>query len=69
MIPVSDCVYCKNLTSAGKNPVWRCTAFPTGDGIPQELIFGDKQHREPIEGDHGIMFEPAEGFENMLKRP
>lgn len=40
-----------------------CAAFP--DGIPDAIKFGDNQHRAPFEGDHGIRWEPAEGFEFM----
>ena len=32
-----------------------CAAFPKG--IPDELLFGDHDHRHPFEGDSGIQFE------------
>jgi hypothetical protein len=32
----------------------RCRAFP--DGIPEEIAYGDNEHLEPVEGDHGITF-------------
>ena len=35
---------------------WHCEAFP--DGIPQEIIDGELDHHEPIEGDHGLQFIP-----------
>ena len=33
-----------------------CLAFP--DGIPQDIRDGLNDHSEPIEGDHGLQFEP-----------
>ena len=33
-----------------------CAAFPAG--IPQAVILGDVDHREPVEDDNGIQFEP-----------
>jgi hypothetical protein len=33
-----------------------CNAFPKG--IPDKIIDGEQQHTSPIEGDHGIIFEP-----------
>jgi len=34
-----------------------CAAFP--DGIPQGIWDNKVDHRVPIAGDHGIVFEPA----------
>jgi len=33
-----------------------CAAFP--DRIPQEILTGLYDHREPYQGDHGIRWEP-----------
>ena len=35
-----------------------CDAFP--DSIPDEVLFGEFDHREPYPGDHGIQYEPTE---------
>ena len=33
-----------------------CKAFPKG--IPTELMSGSWDHREPYEGDNGVLYEP-----------
>ena len=35
-----------------------CSAYP--DGIPDVIIDGIKSHKDPIEGDRGIQYEPRE---------
>jgi hypothetical protein len=35
-----------------------CKAFP--NGIPDEISMGDKGHKNPVNGDNGIQFEPLE---------
>lgn len=34
----------------------RCGAFP--DGIPQAILDNEADHRQPVDGDQGIRFEP-----------
>jgi hypothetical protein len=36
-----------------------CKAFPKG--IPQAVLRGEVDHREPVEGDHGTRFKRREG--------
>lgn len=36
---------------------YTCTAFP--EGIPDEILDNRFDHRRPLEGDHGIQFEPT----------
>lgn len=60
-IPVS-CHDCKHHNSSN----WLvCSAFP--DGIPLPIQSGEISHIEPVEGDHGIQFEPSEDFLETLK--
>jgi hypothetical protein len=58
----SQCVYCRHLTAGRK-----CAAFP--DGIPDEIEYNWVDHREPYPGDHGIRFEPLEGWEDIVIKP
>lgn len=45
------CMECKH-----HNGDLTCKAFPKG--IPEKIIFGSWDHKNPIEGDNGIQFEP-----------
>jgi hypothetical protein len=55
---VSPCHYCKNLTDMGGLDYkgWTCKAFP--EGIDPQIVEGKKRHDEPIEGDHGLQYDP-----------
>jgi len=35
-----------------------CEAFP--NGIPDKILTGEHNHKEPYKGDNGIRFEPIE---------
>jgi hypothetical protein len=49
---VSQCYSCRHFDTA-----WTCTAFRR---IPIEVIQNEKDHRNAVEGDHGIRWEPIE---------
>ena len=51
------CLGCKHFHREAKEGL-TCDAFP--EGIPDSILQGDSDHREPVEGDHGIQFEPLE---------
>ena len=54
MTPKIACANCKRFR--GKPATWpTCEAFP--DGIPEEIAYGENQHREPFPGDHGFQWE------------
>jgi len=38
---------------------YKCKAFP--NGIPEEIITSEHDHRKPYPGDNGIRYEPANG--------
>jgi hypothetical protein len=63
-IPAALCIFCRHL----KEGTICCAAFP--EGIPDDILFGLRDHREPYKGDRGIRFElkPGEeaGFEEWL---
>jgi hypothetical protein len=56
---VPQCSFCKHYYLAEKaveNP--KCLAFP--EGIPDEIIENEYDHREPYQGDKGIQFEDCD---------
>lgn len=55
-VPASQCAFCKHLVADRGN--WHCAAFL--QGIPREVKNTEHDHRQPIEGDHGIRWEPYE---------
>jgi hypothetical protein len=46
------CASCKHYRGGRK-----CAAFP--DGIPQPILDGKNDHRQPYDGDHSIQYVPA----------
>ena len=59
--PVPLCIFCRRLEEGRA----RCEAFP--EGIPDEILFGWRDHRQPCEGDHGLRFELKPGEEARLE--
>lgn len=47
-----QCFTCKHYNGLGS-----CEAFDT---IPLKIISGEVSHREPVDGDNGIQWEPIE---------
>lgn len=60
------CSYCKHFDLKTRDKEV-CAAFPSG--IPAEVLKGRNNHRTPIEGDHGVQFDPVEGFEHLTQSP
>lgn len=56
MIFYSICGYCRHRLDEGDDTEPRCAAFP--NGIPDDIRRRGFDHRNPYEGDGGIMFEP-----------
>jgi hypothetical protein len=60
-VPRSDCATCRHRgRGVPAGHLGRCTAFPSGDGIPFAIANGDLRHRDPYPGDHGVRYEPGE---------
>jgi len=57
--PKSQCAACKHFRSAFSVTPPRetsfCSAFP--DGIPDRVYANGVDHRQPVEGDHGVRWE------------
>lgn len=51
-----QCIECKHFKTIVDPP--RCVAFP--DGIPDDIWYGDFDHRNPYPEDNGILFEKVE---------
>ncbi|MFZ0789550.1 MAG: 2'-5' RNA ligase family protein [Chromatiaceae bacterium] len=62
--PLSQCGTCQRLRSpfapeaTGQTGPW-CEAFPTG--IPEAIYDNTTDHRQPVEGDHGLQWVAREG--------
>ena len=57
LVFLNSCMDCKffNIDVKEKNV---CKAFP--QGIPQNIITGENDHKKPYPGDNGIQFEKKE---------
>ena len=55
--PCARCVHYQGTLANGPDspPRFVCAAFPAG--IPREILDGSNDHTQPINGDHGILFE------------
>lgn len=49
------CATCRRLR-IGDDLSYSCSAFPKG--IPNKILLNEKDHREPVQGDHGITYRP-----------
>ena len=57
MGPAPVCLDCKRYHKDSWNPL-TCDAFPKG--IPAEILVGGDEHKSPVEGDGGLLFERKE---------
>ncbi|MBX6365191.1 MAG: hypothetical protein IRZ00_15080 [Gemmatimonadetes bacterium] len=52
-----QCIMCRHFAEGEPEgtPAFFCSAFPAG--IPQEILSGEFDHRQPFPGDRGVRFE------------
>lgn len=47
------CTTCRHFVGGSIPP--KCAAFPRG--IPDDILDGEEDHRQPVRGDNGIQYE------------
>ncbi len=53
------CTNCLNLSRlTNDDGVPTCLAFP--EGIPENILIGDVDHSQPIDGDNGFQYDPID---------
>ena len=57
--PAPMCVSCKRFRPDAET--LSCDAFP--DGIPDGILDNEVDHREPVDGDGGLRYDPKPGAE------
>jgi len=55
------CMFCAHCRV--KNRRITCAAYP--DGVPQQILLWQWDHRQPLPDDHGIQFEPRGRYPEM----
>ena len=70
-IAMPICIGCRHYDRTAPGPGIRCTAFP--GGVPDEIFASQADHREPFQGDQGILFDPineeATAYAELLFNP
>lgn len=58
--PGSQClIACAHLRDGDLDAPITCDAFP--QGIPDAILDNEVDHRQPVDGDHGIQFQAKPG--------
>jgi hypothetical protein len=54
-------MYMKENKNGPPSPIFTCTAFPHGEGIPGEIVFGDNLHLKPLKNQgNDIVYQKRE---------
>ena len=57
--PAPMCLTCRHFHDADDEATsLTCDAFP--DGIPEAVLTGEHDHRDPYPGDRGVRYEPLD---------
>lgn len=67
VLPLFVCIYCKYFEGTERwdwNNKPTCKAFKPQQ-IPDKILAMEDKHLHPIEGDHGLMFEPSPDYAGM----
>lgn len=62
MTSISMCWFCQRREESNIG----CSAFPLG--IPDEILSGNFDHRQPFNGDHGKTFQEKKGLDSQSKK-
>lgn len=63
---VSQCMFCQHFDESVREQNL-CKAFP--EGIPQEVMLNQVDHRHPVAGDEGVRWKPRKkGNRHPMKK-
>jgi len=67
-ISIEDTKKERSKKSTVDGVILTCKAFPNGEGIPDDIAYGENLHLKPFPKDNGILFEKAKSDEEFINR-